>query len=134
GSRETQQPSRPLAEVTRGFAGGDELLEGGFRAQQEPFAGFGQADAARGADEERCTDARLECAHRLADRRWGHRELRGRSSEISVLGDAEECLHAVECALPDCEVLLHSPSILSRIIACGEAAYIRLASRKERSL
>jgi hypothetical protein len=29
-----------------------------------------------------------------------------------VLGNAQERLHAVEGALPDCEVLLHSLSIL----------------------
>jgi hypothetical protein len=33
-----------------------------------------------------------------------------------VLGNAEECLHAVERTLPDCEVLLHGPSTLSRIV------------------
>jgi hypothetical protein len=36
----------------RGLAGGDELLEGGLRARNESLAGFGQADAARRADEE----------------------------------------------------------------------------------
>src|ERR1700738_2965905 len=38
---------------------------------------------------------------------------------------AEERLDAVERALPDCEVLLHGPSTLSRIVARGEQAHIR---------
>src|SRR6516165_2716442 len=101
----------------RGLAGGDELLEGGLCARNESLAGFGQADAARRTDEERCADPRLECAYRLTNSRRSHPELRGRSAEIAVLGNAQERLHAVECALPDCEVLLHSPSILPRIVA-----------------
>jgi LysR substrate binding domain len=71
GSGETQEASRPLPEVARGFAGGDELLEGEFRARKESFASFGQTDAARCADEERCADSRLQCAYSLADRRDG---------------------------------------------------------------
>ena len=47
--REAQQSGRPLSEVTRGLACGDEFLEGGLGARKEAFAGFGQADAARGA-------------------------------------------------------------------------------------
>jgi hypothetical protein len=73
---------------------------------------------------ERCADARLKCAYRLADRRRGHPELSGRSTKIAVLGNVEERLHAVERALPDCEVLLHTPSILSRIVARGKRLYI----------
>lgn len=56
----------------------------------------------------------------LAERRWRHREFRRHFTEIAVLGDAKERLYAVECALPDCEVLLHSPLILSRIVVRGK--------------
>jgi hypothetical protein len=79
--------SPPLSEVSRDLACGDELLEGGLCAQKEPFAGFGRPDTASRADEERRADARLECAHRLADRRWGHPQFRrGRSVKTAVLG------------------------------------------------
>ena len=40
----------------------------------------------------------------------------------TLTGDAEERLHAVERAAPDCEVLLHSSSTLSRIVARGKRA------------
>src|SRR5262249_10152818 len=118
--REAQSSGRPLAEVTRDRAGGDELLEGGLGARQEFLASLGQADAARGADEQRRADARFERPDRLTDRRWRHPELTGRTAEIAVLGDAEERPDAVERALTDCEVLLHSLSILSRIVARGK--------------
>jgi hypothetical protein len=32
--------------------------------QKQVIAGFGEADAARGTNEERCTHTSLECAHR----------------------------------------------------------------------
>ena len=122
--REAQQSGRPLPKVTRDLACGDKLLESGLCAREKSFAGFAQADTARRADEECCADARLKCAYRLADRRWRHPELRGRSAKTAVLGNAQERLHAVERALPDCEVLLHSPSILSRIVARRKRSYI----------
>ena len=122
--REAQQSGRPLSEVTRDLACGDQLLEGGLCARQESFAGFGQADAARRAYEERRADARLERAHRLADRRRRHPEFRGRSAKTAVLGNAQERLHAVERALPDCEVLLHGPSTLSRIVARRKRSHV----------
>src|SRR6202011_1012164 len=91
---------------------------------KEPLASFGKADTARCAYEESRADARLKCAYRLANRRWCHPELRGRSAKTAVLGNAQERLHAVERALPDCEVLLHSPSTLSRIVARGKPSYL----------
>ena len=129
---EAQQPGRPPSEVARDLACGDELLEGGLCARKESFARFGQADTARCAYEERCTDARLKRTHRLADRRWSHPEFRGRSAKTAVLGNAQERLHAVERALPYCEVLLHSPSTLSRIVARGKRPYMRLANQESR--
>jgi hypothetical protein len=39
-----------------GLAGGDEFLEGGPCARQESLVGFGQADTALRADEERGTN------------------------------------------------------------------------------
>jgi hypothetical protein len=54
-----------------------------------------------------------ECAYRLADRRWGHPELRRRPAKAAVLGNAQERLHAVDGALPDREVLCHSLSTLA---------------------
>src|SRR6516162_268730 len=106
------------------LACGDEFFEGGLRARNESLAGFGQTDAARRADEERCADARFECAHRLADSRWGHPKFGGGAPKTVVLGNAQERLHAIERTLPDCEVLLHSPSTLSRIVARGKRPYI----------
>ena len=88
--REAQQSGRPLSELTRDRACGDELLEGGLCARKEPFAGFGQSDAARRANEEHCTDARLKCAYRLTNRRWSHPEFRGRAAKTAVLGNAQE--------------------------------------------
>jgi hypothetical protein len=66
----------------------------GLCARKESFAGFGQADAARRAQKERGTDARLECSDRLSDRRWTDAELGGRSPEVAVLGNTQECFHA----------------------------------------
>src|SRR5262249_50053198 len=111
-------------------ARGDEFLEGGPCARKESFASVGQADAARRPDEERRTDARLERAHRLAHRRRSHAELRGRSAKAAVLGDAQERLHAIERAAPDCEALLHTPSILSRIVARGKQGTSDLPIRR----
>src|SRR5258705_13902499 len=101
----------------RDRARGDELLEGGLCAFEEAFAGLGQADTARCAYEERNADARLKCAYRLAHGRWSHAEFRSRFAKTAVPGNAQERLHGVERTLPDCEVLLHSPSTLSRMVA-----------------
>src|SRR5258706_13068999 len=60
---------RPSSEFTHDLACGDELLEGGLATRKESVAGFGQADTARRADEEHCTDARLKGAKRLTNRR-----------------------------------------------------------------
>src|ERR1700679_503646 len=94
-----------MGQVTRGFACGDQLLERGPSARQKSFTGFGQANAARRSDEECRADARLKRAYRLADRRWRYPEFRRRPAKTAVPGDAQEGLHAIECALPDCEVL-----------------------------
>ena len=59
GNGEAQEPGGALPQITRGLAGGDELLEGGLRARNESFAGFGQTDTARCADKQRCADSRL---------------------------------------------------------------------------
>jgi hypothetical protein len=56
---QAQQSGRSLAKIARNLACGNEFLEGGLCARKESFAGLGQADTARGADEKRCTDARL---------------------------------------------------------------------------
>src|SRR5690349_18791640 len=116
----------------RDRARGDELLEGGLCAFEEAFAGLGQADTARCANEQRRADARLKCAYRLAHGRWGHAEFCSCFAKTAVLRNAQEHLHAVERTLPDCEVLLHGPSTLSRIVARGKRAYIRAASREHR--
>ena len=79
--------------------------------------GFAQANTARRADEKCCADAPLKCAYRLADRRWCYPERRGRFAKTAVMGNAQERLYAVERAMLDREVLLHSPSRLSRIVA-----------------
>jgi hypothetical protein len=49
------------------------------------------------------------------------------SPEVAVLGNTQECFHALQRALPDCEVTLHSSSTLSRIVARGKRSYISLA-------
>src|SRR5260221_3410594 len=116
----------------RDRACGDELLEGGLCAFEEALAGLGQADTARCAYEERCADARLKCAYRLAHGRWSHAEFRGRFAKTAVLGNAQERLYAVERALPDCEVPLHNPSTLSRIVDRGKRSYIQLANPQSR--
>ena len=109
-----------MPQVTRGLAGGDEFVKGRRGAFEEALAGLGQADAARGADEKRRADARLERPHRLTDGRRRDAEFRRRSAKTAVLGNAQERLDAVERALPDCEVLLHNPSTLSRIVDRGK--------------
>ena len=119
-----QQPSRPLSEVTRVLACGHELREGGLRAGEKSFTGFGQPDTAGRAPEEHCADARLEGTDRLADRRRSHRELRGGSAKAAVLGNAQERLYAVERTMPDCEAPLHDPSTLSRIVERRKRSYI----------
>ena len=94
------------------------------RLTQHQLAGLGQADTARRADEERSSDARLERADRLADRRRRHPEpIRG-AAEAAVLGNAQERLDAVERARSHCEVLLHGSSTLSRIVPRWKRAYV----------
>src|SRR4029077_17665211 len=102
----------------------------GLCARKESFPGFGEADTARRADEQGRADARLKGAYRLTDSRWSHPELAGCPAEAAVLGDAQERLHAVERPLPDCEVLLHGPSTLSRIVARGKRSYIGVANHE----
>src|SRR6266403_2195590 len=116
----------------RDRACGDELLEGGPCAFEEALAGLGQADAARCAYEEGCADARLKCAYRLADGRWSHAEFRGRFAKTAVPGNAQEGLYAVERAFSDCEVPLHNPSTLSRIVERGKRSYISVANQEHR--
>jgi hypothetical protein len=57
-------------------------------------------------------------------------KLRGCSAKVAVLGNAQERLHAVERALPDCEVLLHALSTLSRIVVRRKRSYIWPANRR----
>ena len=101
----------------RDLACRDELLVGRLGAQKELLAGLRQANAARRTCEERRADTLLERAHRLADRRWRHAEFRRRAAKAPVSRDAQERLHAIERAVPDCEVLLHTSSTLLRIDA-----------------
>ena len=122
--RQAQQSGRPLPKVTRDLACGDKLLERGLCTRPKSFAGLSEADTARGANEKCRADARLEGADRLADRRRRNPEFRRRFAKAAVLGNAEERLDAVERALPDCEVLLHGPSTLSRIVDRGKRSYI----------
>ena len=53
----------------------------------------------RGLELSATVDACLECVRRLAHRRWSNAVLCGRSAKAAVLGNAEECLDAVERAL-----------------------------------
>src|SRR5262249_25343860 len=122
--REAQQAGRPLSQITRDLAGGDELLEGRLCAGQGSLTGFSQADTTRCAYEERRAETRLKGAYRLADRRWSHPEFRGCLAKTAVLRNAEEGLHAVERTLPDCEVLLHGSSTLSPIGDRGKQPHI----------
>ena len=46
-----------------------------------------------------------------------------RFTEIAMLGNAQERLHAVERA-PDCEVLLHTLPTLPRIVARRKRSYV----------
>ena len=94
--------------------------------------GFAQANTARRADEKCCAHPRLKSPYRLADRRWCHPELRGRFAKTAVIGNAQERLHAIERTLPDCEVLLHNPSTLSRIVTHGKRPYTLVANQDHR--
>src|SRR5207249_2027015 len=67
---------------------------------------------------------RAQGSDRLADRRRRHAEFVSCAAKAAVLGDGQERFHAVERALPDCEVLLHSPSTLTRIVARWKRSYI----------
>ena len=124
GDSNAQEAGRTLPQVTRYFARGNELLEGWLCAREKTLAGFGQADTACGADEERCANACLEGAYRLADRRWRHPQLRRCSAKAAVLSNAQERLDAVKGALPDCEVLLHSLTTLSQIVSRRKHSYL----------
>ncbi len=124
--REAEQSGRPLAELARRLARGDEFLEGGHCPRQEPLAGLGQADAACRADEERRADAALEGPNRLADGRGRHSEFDRRFAKIAMPGNAQKRLDTVERAVSDCEVLLHSLSILYRIAARRKQPHVRV--------
>jgi hypothetical protein len=52
----------PLSKSARDLACGDAFLEGRLCARKELFAGFGQADTARCAYEQRCADVSLKRA------------------------------------------------------------------------
>src|SRR5581483_9299297 len=119
-----QQSGRPLSEVARSRACGDKLLEGRLGPRQEALAGLRQADAARRADEQRRAEPCLKGADRLADRGRRYTEFGGGAAKAAMLRDAEERLDAVERALSDCEVLLHSPSILSPIVRRWKRPYV----------
>ena len=114
---EAEESSGPLSELTRDLACCDQLLEGGLCAREESFARFRKTDATRRARKERRADAGLERAHGLANRRWRHAEFCGRSAKAPMVGNTQKRLDTVERAVPHCEVLLHSPSTLSRIVA-----------------
>lgn len=72
--------AKKVAEIAYDLTCGDELLESRFYVRKEPFAGFGEANTARGAYEECGADARLERAYRLAHRRRRDTKLRSRES------------------------------------------------------
>ena len=129
GNGKTQEPGRPTPQVPGGLAGGDEFVKGGRSAFEEALAGLGQADAAGGANEQRRPEPRFQRPHRLTDGRRRDAELPRRAAKTAAPGDAQERLHAVERALPDCEVLLHTSSTLSPIVAGGKRSYIWLANR-----
>jgi hypothetical protein len=105
--RQPQHSPGALSELACGLTGGHEFLEGRAGARQETFAGLCETDAARGAREQRSSEARFERAYRLADGRGSHAELGRRAAEIAVLRDFQERLHAVERAFAHREVLLH---------------------------
>jgi hypothetical protein len=102
----------------------DKFLECRHCAREKPLAGPSQADTTRRTDEEHRSEARIECAYRLTDGGRGHSELRGCPPKTAVLGDTQERLHAIEGALPNCEVLLHSLPTLLRIVGRGKRSYI----------
>jgi hypothetical protein len=58
-----------------------QFLEGRLCARKKSFAGFAQADTARGAYEERCANARFEYTHRLADSRRRHAARHARAGQ-----------------------------------------------------
>jgi hypothetical protein len=72
GDRQPQQAGGPAAQIARHRARRRQRLIGGLRLRGEPLACFRHADAARRANEQRDTEARLQGAHRLARRRGGH--------------------------------------------------------------
>ena len=57
---------------------------------REPYAGLGQGDAARGADQQLRTDPLLQDPDRVAERGRGDFERRSGASEVQVLGQQEE--------------------------------------------
>jgi len=115
--REAQQARRLSAAPARLFAGRGQFLVGRPDARQETLAGLGQADAARGAREQRSAQARLQRAHRLAHRRGADPERGRRLAEAALPGHGQEDLDAVQRALPHREVPLHASSRLSPLVA-----------------
>jgi hypothetical protein len=96
-----------LAGISGGFTGRDEFLEGRAGTLQEPLTGLGQADAARRADEQRRAQASFQRAHRLAHGGRRHAEIGSGPAEVTVPGDSQEHLDAIQRTVPDCVVMLH---------------------------
>src|SRR5262249_11180863 len=107
---------------------GSELIERGLGPRQKALAGFSQTNAARRADEQCCADPRLQCPDRLANRRRSNPKIGRSSAKAAVLRNAQERLDAIKRALSDCEVLLHSPSTLSRIVGRWKRSYLPVAN------
>ena len=67
---------------------------------------------------------RLKCPDRLADRRRSNPEFGRSAAKAAVLRNTQERLDAIERALSDCEVLLHSSSTLSWIVGWWKRSYV----------
>src|SRR6476646_241821 len=94
--------------------------------------GLCQSNAARRSNKKRHANTRLQRANGLTHRRGGYAEIAGSFAETSMPRDAEKYLNAVQGALPHCEVLLHTPSTLSRIAARRKWSYFSIAMQQQR--
>ena len=107
GDGQAKKAGWPIGQPPGRVAGGNDFVERRSRMLEESLARLGQADAARGAGEQRDADPGLESTDRLADRRRRHPQIIGSLAEAAPRRHAQECFDAIQRAARHRVVRLH---------------------------
>ncbi len=90
GGRDADRAGRLVAQFAQRGQLVVDLLEARRHRLQQSFAGLRGGHAARGAAQQAQAQARLQRAHRVAERGRRHPQLRGRAREAALLCDGHE--------------------------------------------